>query len=290
MKMLAGISVSDSTIHRMTNYYGEQIDGSLCQELSSLQEPASEPEVVYAQVDGSMIFTDDKWQEVKVGRVFKASDCRANPNEQRGGRIEQSCYAAYLGYYQRFTERFEPLIAHEMSANRELVFITDGALWIRNWINEKFPDALQILDFYHACEHVGEFSKNVAKKIPENSSQWYEIQKKALLEGQVEAVIDRIKSMKLPDDTAAELSREQLLNYLTDNRYRMNYKVYKNKGLMIGSGAIEAAHRTVVQRRMKLSGQRWSDKGANNLLNLRVCKMSNKWNILVDEIRRKKAA
>ncbi len=60
----------------------------------------------------------------------------------------------------------------------------------------------------------------------------------------------------------------------------MNYPEYQSKGYMIGSGAIESAHRTVIQRRMKLSGQRWSVKGAQNMLNLRCLAMSGHWNLI----------
>ncbi len=80
-----------------------------------------------------------------------------------------------------------------------------------------------------------------------------------------------------------------LINYYTSNAYRMDYKAYRNIGAgLIGSGAIESAHRTVVQKRMKQSGQRWSNKGAQNMLNLRVLTMNQQWNKVVQLI--KKAA
>lgn len=72
--------------------------------------------------------------------------------------------------------------------------------------------------------------------------------------------------------------------------YRMDYKSYRQQGLMIGSGAIGAALRTLVQQRMKLAGKQWSDEGANNLLNLRVCKMSGKWPLLLRHIKNKNMA
>jgi hypothetical protein len=78
-----------------------------------------------------------------------------------------------------------------------------------------------------------------------------------------------------------------LINYYTSNAYRMDYQAYKNIGAgIIGSGAIESAHRTVVQKRMKQSGQRWSNQGAQNMLNLRVLNMNQQWDKVVQLIKR----
>ena len=72
-------------------------------------------------------------------------------------------------------------------------------------------------------------------------------------------------------------AKKVLERYLKDNEYRMQYPTYILQGYMIGSGAIEFAHKTVIQRRMKLSGQRWSLKGAKNMLNLRCVALSGHW-------------
>jgi ribosomal protein L16/L10AE len=80
--------------------------------------------------------------------------------------------------------------------------------------------------------------------------------------------------------------KEKLLNYFQPNRDRMDYKTYRKKGLHIGAGAIEAAHRAVIQKRMKLSGQRWIRKRAQNVLNLKACYMSEHWNDVIELIRK----
>ena len=90
------------------------------------------------------------------------------------------------------------------------------------------------------------------------------------------ALIEVIEN--LPQKTkTVEGEKVKLLNYYKNNEHRLNYPYYLEKGLLIGSGAIEAAHRTVSQKRLKLSGQRWSKQGAQNVLNLRVLKLSDKW-------------
>jgi len=81
-------------------------------------------------------------------------------------------------------------------------------------------------------------------------------------------------------------NRDKLIDYLTNNLDRMDYKRYRKLGAgIIGSGAIESAHKTVVQERLKLSGQRWNKKGAQNVLNLRVAHKSGTWNRVVDLIK-----
>ena len=283
LSKLAQVEVCDAQLYRVTDAYGgllEEQQPAIPVEIS--EEPVGEHEVVYAQLDGSMIFTETAWQEVKVGRVFREKDCVLSDSENRHGSIRQSHYAAYLGHYQAFCERLRPLLEPYVKLNENLVFITDGALWIRNWLSEHYPLARQILDFYHVKEHLSTFA-DVAKLQGAEKHQWLEKQSERLKQGQLPKVLDAIRSITLPTP-AQRKDQERLLNYLQDNAYRMHYDQYIDYGLFIGSGAIEAAHRTVVQSRLKLSGQRWSNNGAQNMLNLRVACMSNQWHRLVNLI------
>ena len=79
--------------------------------------------------------------------------------------------------------------------------------------------------------------------------------------------------------------QEALISYYTNNKTRMLYGTYKDKGYLVGSGAIEPAHGNVVQQRLKLSGQRWSNDGAQEIVNLRTYQKSNRWNEVVDIIK-----
>lgn len=91
-----------------------------------------------------------------------------------------------------------------------------------------------------------------------------------------------------PKNGDAEKAQTDAIRYYENNRDRMQYKTYLEKGYLIGSGAIESAHRNLVQQRLKLSGQRWSIEGAQQIMNLRACKKSDQWDQLVGII--KKAA
>ena len=103
-------------------------------------------------------------------------------------------------------------------------------------------------------------------------------------------MIENIKSLELTKQNQRK-EQSRLITYYTENISRMDYKKYQDIGAgIIGSGAIEAANREVVQKRMKLSGQRWSKKGAQNMLALRTTKLSNKWNKVINLICNEKKA
>jgi len=161
---------------------------------------------------------------------------------------------------------------------QRLVFITDGAAWLKNWIEDSFPDAISILDFYHAAEHLHQFCTEVIKD-EKKQQQWAAQQKELLLESKTVEVIANIKKIAGNTRTAAQ----KLIAYYQSNLKRMDYKKYQQIGCgLIGSGAIESAHRTVVQKRMKQSGQRWSQKGAQHMLNLRVVRKNQQWGKIVE--------
>ena len=184
---------------------------------------------------------------------------------------------AYLGSHKTFTETMDNILDAHGDLNNRLVFISDGATWIKKWEEDAFPNAVSILDYYHVCEHLHEFSNSVfSDKAKEKL--WTDKQKEWLLKGKTDTVIKNIKRIGKGSDKA-----ENLINYYMSNKSRMNYPGYQKIGCgIIGSGAIESAHRTVVQKRMKQSGQRWTWKGAQNMLNLRVVRKNNDWNKIIE--------
>lgn len=279
LKEMLQIEVSETQIYRVTDYYGKAVSEKVNAEatLSAVKEE----EVLYAEVDGSMILTrEEGWSEVKVGRIFKSNDCIHA--EGKPGWISNSQYTAYLGSYKTFTETMDNLLDKYGNLGSRLVFISDGATWIKNWTEDAFPNAVSILDYYHVCEHLHEFSSTIFNDKTKEKL-WTDKQKEWLLAGKVDTVIRNIKK-KGKNITKAT----QLINYYTANKSRMNYPEYKKIGCgIIGSGAIESAHRTVVQKRMKQSGQRWSCKGAQNMLNLRVVRKNNDWSKIIELTKRK---
>ena len=272
---LSGVKVGSTQIHRLTDSYGKAVEQSV--NAVRTLTPLKQKEVLYIQADGSMVLTrEDGWKEVKLGRFFKSGDCIHAGSKQ--GWISNSQYVAHLGNSKDFTKMMDDLAESYGKLDNRLIFISDGATWIKNWIEDAFPNAISILDYYHVCEHLHEFSNNFFKDKP-TEQDWAAKQKELLLNSEVTEVIKNIKSLSKKSNEEAE----KLIAYYESNLERMDYKKYKQTGCgIIGSGAIESAHRTVIQKRMKLSGQRWSKQGAQNLLNLRVTNKNNQWAKIVE--------
>ena len=237
-----------------------------------------EREYVYVEADGSMLFTRDAgWKEVKVGRIFKSSDCISPAGKP--SYIKHSQYYAHLGDSKTFTSQMDTLIDRYNLSPEQLIFISDGAPWIKNWIEDAFPKAISVLDYYHAKEDIYQFIE-VAFIDKAVGKGWGEQQSSLLLESKVEEVIKNIESISHHLNKKAG---DSLIAYYESNRKRMDYKRYQQIGTcIIGSGAIESAHRTLVQNRMKLSGQRWSLSGAQNMLNIKTVYLNEKWENVIE--------
>ena len=274
IKEMLQIDVSETQVYRVTDFYGKAVEPKV--NTGPILAPVKKDEVLYAEVDGSMILTrEEGWSEVKVGRIFKSSDCiHAGA---KAGWISNSQYVAYLGNSKVFTEMMDNILDEHGNLKNRLVFIADGATWIKKWIEDAFPNAISVLDYYHVCEHLHEFSNSVFSN-KSKEKLWTDKQKEWLLQGKTDTVIKNIRRIGKGSEKAREL-----INYYTSNKSRMNYPQYQKIGCgIIGSGAIESAHRTLVQKRMKQSGQRWSCKGAQNMLNLRVVRKNNDWNKIIE--------
>lgn len=245
--------------------------------------PVGDEQRVYVQVDGSMLLTrEEKWKETKLGRLFYETDVYEESHKR--GWIKKSQYLAHLGGHEVFEEKMGRLVDAHAHLGERLVFVTDGAKWISDWVSAEYPKATQILDFYHAMEHLGDFAKvHFEDKLKRD--YWLEENRVRLQEKGIQEVIRQIGRLK-PKSKEGKEEKADLLSYYRKNAYRMDYPKYLEKGLMIGSGAVEAAHRTLIQSRMRLSGQRWSKGGAQKMLDLRALKMSNRWDEIVNVLRK----
>lgn len=274
IKEMTGVEVSSTQHYRITDAYGAEA-GSVVNETRTLS-PLAGDEVLYVESDGSFILTREGWNEVKLGRFFKSGDCMKVSGER--GWIKHSQYVAHLGDSKSFTRTMDELIESYGRLGQRLIFISDGAVWLKNWMTDAFPNAVQILDFYHVLEYLHEFA-NVHFKVPQKATAWVDQQKQLLLASEADLVLEHIRKLK----TAEKQALEKIVHYFENNLDRMDYARYLQLGSgIIGSGAIESAHRTVIQHRMKQSGQRWTKQGAQHMLNLRVIKENGQWARIID--------
>jgi len=272
-KRLLGISVNARQIQRVSEHYGKIAEQQTAEELK-VGEKSIKPECTgsrtYIMVDGSMLYTrEEGWKEMKLGRLFN-EEKRVELSPGRSS-VMQSQYICHFGSHDTFTAKME-LYA---DLYPQKVFIADGAKWIWKWVSDTYPEAIQILDYYHAVEKLCAFAQY---QYPNESErhQWIGIQKDKLWTNEVIAVINTLEQIT-PKNDFAKKALEDLLRYYEANQKRMQYKTYRDTGLLVGSGPIESAHRNVLQQRLKLSGQRWSVNGAQAIANLRAFNKSNQW-------------
>lgn len=274
------VEVSVMQVHRVTDTYGNLLEQAAATDQSLEEAFDLQPkESVYAMTDGSMILSREAgWTEAKLGRIFKESDCMEVSGQR--GWIKHSVYEAFLGSSRTFSRRFEQKLDAYRCLGEKLIFITDGAVWIKNWMTDAYPHATQILDWFHAFEHLCDFAKEYFSD-EQQRHQWIEEQKELLYDSQTQQVISNITTLDTKKKSIRNC-KNKLLQYYQINKSRMDYKRYRSMGAgLIGSGAIESAHRTIIQKRMKLSGQRWTKKRAQNMLTLRCIRLSGKWNKVI---------
>ena len=189
------IDVSPSQVYRVSTVLGHQITLDLQQDVAHPE--LVNDEVVYASMDGSMIFTDQGWQEVKVGRVFSSSsrvEAGQKGDSETRFKLKESTYCAHLGTAQEFIPEFEASLGSYKTAPERLVFVTDGGVWIQQYLEQTYPQATHILDYYHAVEHLAAFSRLHFKRVKEGV-QWLDNQRNYLLSEGVDGVLTTLASL-----------------------------------------------------------------------------------------------
>ncbi|MBK8055829.1 MAG: hypothetical protein IPK35_21775 [Saprospiraceae bacterium] len=167
------IHIDNNKVHRLCTELGEECtnwleadrtDAELKEDMDDKGE-----KVLYSHCDGGFVLTrEEKWKEAKVGRVY-TSDKLLKINPKRGV-IEKSWYTFHIGDHKTFKQKMEEYLDDYEHLKERLVFIIDGATWIHNWIDTKYPASLQILDFYHAYEKICLFSTKVIKEKPKRKN------------------------------------------------------------------------------------------------------------------------
>ena len=273
LEMLKGLKINAKQIERVCHHYGDLIEQQDAEMINTQvfreYEETQGNQLHYAMIDGAMYLTkEEQWKEAKLGRIFNTNE-NVNVSKNRS-IISNSTYVSHLGGIKDFFPKLE----YHLDGLKSVVIIADGAKWIWNWADDFYPEATQILDFYHAKEHLCEFAVNYFKESTLRS-EWIDEQCRTMLEEDTQKVIGALKDLPMSPTKKLEQQKKKLINYYQKNRKRMRYSAYIKKGLLIGSGAIESAHRNVLQQRMKLSGQHWTKKGFQQISNLRVIYKSN---------------
>jgi len=217
-----------------------------------------------------------EWHEVKLG-VFYLQEQAARMAGDRGVLTDKVvvCWPGEGGVELGRRLQWEALRRGLGRAKRILV-VGDGAAWIWNVAADRWAEAEEVLDFYHASEHLWELGRTLYGE--DGAKEWVEAGLHQLRHGQQEKFLAQIAQLKVPRGKNAKTVREQK-TYFANQAQRMNYDEIAKRGWPIGSGAVESAC-SGHQNRFKRRGQFWTPKGLGNLAALKQARETNHWDEL----------
>lgn len=270
----SGCTISENLVRLVVERAGKGLEQPPAAERQQALRPTPpEPHgPLVVQADGSMLpmRQQGQWKEVKVGVIYSQHNQLASNDNQRGD-ITEGRYAASLQGIDDFRLELDAALQAERALETDrIAWLGDGAPWIWSLRDELCPSAIGILDFMHMAEH----ASNTGKALFGEQSPWVEIWTPSIVEriraGQLDTVLNELRELALSLRGPPRQAVDDLLRYYETNASRMDYPRYRQLGLPIGSGAVESAHRHVVQNRMKLAGQHWSPARAHCMARLRA--------------------
>jgi len=294
---LAGIGLTVKRVERSAEASGTaaaaaidtQADAICARQVIPLPPPAPAPDMLYIAVDGTgvpMVAAETQ------GRAGKADDGRAKTREVKlaclftqttlddeGRPVRDPRSSSYLATFDP-AARFGQLVNAEARRRgaehiRQLVVLGDGAVWIWNLADELFPAATQIVDLYHAREHVHDLATLATRLLRDSQPDWLAERLKQLDAGDIPALLSAARDLRFAGTLARE--RDKQLGYFEANAHRMRYKHFRSLGMFVGSGTVEAGCKAIIGQRLKLSGMRWAVPGAASIATLRCQQASNRW-------------
>lgn len=296
LELLAGIEVTAKAVERQAEALGADIEAGQrgqIQRAKQLELPevcAPSVPLLYIEMDGTGVSvvgaeTADRagkvegqparTREVKLGCVFTQT---TTDDQGRPLRDEDSTtYTAAIETAEEFGLRLytEAWRRGWCRANKKVI-IGDGAVWIWNLADQHFPGAVQIVDLYHARQHLWELSAKLFPAAGRGRKRWTARRLEQLDQGKIEALV---KGLRRVNPASEELVR-LLVNeadYFERNAARMRYAVFRGQKLFVGSGVVEAGCKTVIGDRLKRSGMFWSVDGANAIIALRCSRLSGRF-------------
>jgi len=307
MKLLAGLDVTAKSIERAAEAIGTQIGQRDAQEIGRAKQlvlplvsKQNIPEmyvlmdgvqvpVVPAETEGRTGRTDGqraRTRECKLGCVFTQTTV-----DHEGWPIRDSQSTTYVGAIEAAEEFGFRIYSEAWRRGWEWaklkIVIGDGAAWIWNLANQHFPGAIQIVDLYHARQHLWETAALLHANDLAAKKSWV-VPMKALLDGgEIEPLVARLREIAGEHADSQPGLTEEILKeaeYFATNASRMNYPRFRAMGLFVGSGVIEAGCKAVIGSRLKRSGMFWTVRGANAVIALRCCRFNGRFEDYWEEV------
>ena len=294
MKVLAGLEVTTKAVERTAEAIGAGIAQGEQREIQravqlDLPIVIGQPiPILYIQMDGTGVpvvkketagrqgKTDGQaahTREAKLGCVFTQTTW-----DKEGYPIRNPDSTTYTGAIET-AEQFGKQLYLEAwkrgwSRAEKKVVMGDGAEWIWNLADQHFPGAVQVVDLYHARQHLWELARRLYPNDDAGQKAWMKIHQKRLLDkGKIKKLVDALRSINTANPELVDKIRTEA-DYFEKNAARMRYPKFRRQHLFVGSGVIEAGCKTVIGSRLKRSGMFWTVRGANAILALRCCHLN----------------
>jgi hypothetical protein len=243
--------------------------------LQSRERELTDLKRVYGSIDGAFVPLTEGWKEEKTVCWYKAG--------LRYG--SQEMHALDIHYYTSLQEAtaFGELawatgLHHRVDQAKELVFVCDAAAWIWKIVEHYFPEAVQIVDWYHACQRLYSVADMLVECTEQERLAWTEHVKDLLWEGDVNAVLQILQALFQKHPRCETI--QDAITYYKNNQKRMDYARFRKQGYFIGSGSVESACKQIVSLRLKRAGARWTKNGASAVAKARAAWLSHQWDDL----------
>jgi len=263
-----GATVSRATVRRTTLATAEAVQHLAITE----PPPPGAPPVLPMQlsVDGSMLaIIGVGWREARVASLGSVTP---DPSAAEAGRTTQLSYTAALCDAATFQATALPEVRHRgLDQAAQAAAVSDGALWIQEFVDYHCPQAVRILDFAHAAGYLAAAAQASFGPGTAATSEWFTTQRHALRHDDPDRVLTALAALPASDE------RETALRYLGERRSMLAYATFAEAGWPLGSGSVESAHKHVLQARMKGPGMRWGLATAQAMIALRVVLANERW-------------
>lgn len=288
MQRIGHLDVSDSSIWRRKESWGKRFQA--VEETRRVQAntvggaEAFEARIVGSDkrlgvsMDGTMVhIRQEGWKELKVGCCFEIgvspTRVRETGDWERLAHARDNRYVGHLGGPRVFGEKLWSVAkARKWQAACDRQVIGDGAPWIWNEAQEHFYDAQQVLDWYHATEHLANIATLLLGEETPAAKRWYRVASTMLYQGHAEAIAQQVSEAAAshPEAQATELCKEA--GYLLTHKRRMHYQELREDQYVIGSGMVESACKQF-KARFCGPGMRWNRSGIERLIPIRAAVM-----------------
>jgi hypothetical protein len=283
---LTGVSISDNGVREATEQLGQerlQADQARVEAAWKLDDPtlpAPPPHIphrLYGSIDETSVRTEGGWRKPKLGSWYTTDERPPDvPPQEWDPRAEAITYYGDLSEAEDFG-RLLYLTGLQRGADQvaELVFVADGAQWIWRIVEEHFPHAVQIVDWFHATEYIWDAAHSLYGEGSDLAIAWAQTQLSALWEGQFDQLLPALRERVRPE--MEEDPVQKALTYFENNRHRMRYPEFRARGYQIGSGTIESGCKRVIGARLKQAGMTWTTAGARQVIKARAMFFSDEW-------------